>query len=202
MPPGCSDSYAAIVLAGGAARRLSGVDKPMLRVGAHSLLEQVLAALDGADQRVVVGPRRPEVTGASWTREQPPGSGPVAALAAGLAALTAPVPRRLVLCAADLPAFTASTVRRLLAALDTEPGSAGVVLRDGEGRAQWLAGAWRTAELRAAIPDDPADASLRSTIGKLPVATLTAQGDEARDVDTAEQLSAARAARSRAHRAR
>ncbi|WP_020494997.1 molybdenum cofactor guanylyltransferase [Sciscionella marina] len=202
MPPGFSDSYAAIVLAGGAARRLGGVDKPMLRVGARSLLEQMLAALDGADQRVVVGPRRSEVTGVGWTREQPAGSGPVAALAAGLAALTAPVPGKLVLCAADLPAFTASTVRRLLAALDAEPGSAGVVLRDGEDRAQWLAGAWHTGDLRSGIPDHPAGASLRSTIGRLPVTTLAARGDEARDVDTAEQLSAARAARSRAHRAR
>ncbi|WP_198601894.1 NTP transferase domain-containing protein, partial [Streptomyces sp. MH60] len=39
--------YDAVVLAGGAARRLGGADKPGLRVGARALLDRVLAACAG-----------------------------------------------------------------------------------------------------------------------------------------------------------
>ncbi|MGW0901366.1 NTP transferase domain-containing protein, partial [Streptomyces goshikiensis] len=41
-------TYDAIVLAGGAARRLGGVDKPALPVGARTLLDRVLDACPDA----------------------------------------------------------------------------------------------------------------------------------------------------------
>ena len=72
--------FDAVVLAGGSARRLGGVDKPALQVGGASLLERVLAAVPSAGRVVVVGPPRalpPEVV---QVREQPPGGGPGAAL--------------------------------------------------------------------------------------------------------------------------
>jgi molybdopterin-guanine dinucleotide biosynthesis protein A len=80
--------YAAVILAGGAARRLGGVSKPMLPVGGRSMLARVLAAVPDARPRVVVGP--PELAlppGVLRAQEQPPGGGPVAATAAGLARL-------------------------------------------------------------------------------------------------------------------
>ncbi|MFD5771575.1 molybdenum cofactor guanylyltransferase, partial [Streptomyces sp. NPDC127049] len=80
-------AYDAVVLAGGAARRLGGVDKPGLRVGGRALLDRVLAACAGARLTVVVGDPRPTVRPVRWTRERPAGTGPVAALAAGAAAL-------------------------------------------------------------------------------------------------------------------
>ncbi|MGO4426310.1 NTP transferase domain-containing protein, partial [Streptomyces sp. MCAF7] len=52
-------TYDAVILAGGAARRLGGADKPALRVGARPLLDRVLDACRGAERTVVVGPRRP-----------------------------------------------------------------------------------------------------------------------------------------------
>ncbi|MYU19520.1 NTP transferase domain-containing protein, partial [Streptomyces sp. SID8361] len=58
MTPG---AYDAVILAGGAARRLGGVDKPALRVGGRALLDRVLDACRGAGRTVVVGPRRPTV---------------------------------------------------------------------------------------------------------------------------------------------
>lgn len=83
-------SYAAIVLAGGAARRMGGAAKPLLPVGGVPMLRRVLAATAGAYPLIVVGP--PELAGelpagAELTREEPPGGGPVAAVAAGLARL-------------------------------------------------------------------------------------------------------------------
>ncbi|MGW5673394.1 NTP transferase domain-containing protein, partial [Micromonospora sp. NPDC003776] len=48
-------AYAAVVLSGGAARRMGGVDKPARPVGGRPMLHRVLAAVADADQRLVVG---------------------------------------------------------------------------------------------------------------------------------------------------
>lgn len=184
-------SYAGVVVAGGAAERLGGVDKPMLEVGGRTLLARSLAALSGADPVVVVGPRRPGVDGVVWTREQPPGAGPLAALAAGLAFVQQ---ARVVVLAGDLRGVTAAVVDRLLEALDgPDDGDHadtpdGTVLVDADGRRQWLLGAWRTASLRAALPADPAGASVRRVLGGLVIVDVPARGDEAADVDTADDL--------------
>ncbi|MEV4319925.1 NTP transferase domain-containing protein [Actinocrispum sp. NPDC049592] len=82
--------FAAIIFAGGKATRLGGVDKVMLRVNGQTLLERSLDAVTGADPIVVVGPRRDIQAPVVWVREDPPGAGPLAALAAGLAALDKP----------------------------------------------------------------------------------------------------------------
>ncbi|NEC24973.1 NTP transferase domain-containing protein, partial [Streptomyces parvus] len=58
--------YDVIVLAGGAAKRLGGADKPGVRVGGRALLDRVLAACDGATRTVVVGDRRPTARPVVW----------------------------------------------------------------------------------------------------------------------------------------
>lgn len=157
------------------------MDKPAIEVGGRSLLARVVEAVADAEQIVVVGPERPLDRPVTWTREDPPGTGPVAALAAGLAAL-GPVDVVAVL-AADLPNITGATIHRLRAALGDH---AGAVIRDGEGRRQWLLGVWRGESLREAIPDDPAGKSL----GTLPLVEVPAESDEADDVDTPADLAA------------
>ncbi|MFD2077450.1 molybdenum cofactor guanylyltransferase [Actinopolymorpha cephalotaxi] len=81
-------AYDVIVLAGGGARRFGGTDKVLLPVGGRTMLDRVLAACVGAASVTVVGPRRPVDPSLPvrprWTREDPPGSGPLAAVAAGL----------------------------------------------------------------------------------------------------------------------
>ncbi|MFD6662766.1 molybdenum cofactor guanylyltransferase [Micromonospora chalcea] len=109
--------YAAVVLAGGAARRMGGVDKPGRPVGGRPMLHRVLAAVADADQRIVVGPSGPLPDGVRTTREEPPGGGPVAATAAGLALLD-PATTTVALLAADLPLLTAAAVTELRRALD------------------------------------------------------------------------------------
>ncbi|WP_020659401.1 molybdenum cofactor guanylyltransferase [Amycolatopsis benzoatilytica] len=174
--------FAGIVLAGGTARRLSGVDKPELRVGGMSLLARAVRALAGAEPVVVCGPQRPGYD-VVWTREAVPGSGPVAALAAALERVDTV---SIVLLAADLPGIRRSTVERLRAALDDDTD--GVVLLDAAGKHQWLTSAWHTAAVRRALPADPANASLRRTLGGLRIAGLPAEPGESDDIDTPEDL--------------
>lgn len=94
--PGAAPSpYAAIVLAGGAATRMAGRHKPSLPVAGIPMLDRVLAAVPDATHRVVVGPPQSVPANVLLTREDPPGGGPAAALAAGLALLPATPDRSL-----------------------------------------------------------------------------------------------------------
>ncbi|MBB1157959.1 molybdenum cofactor guanylyltransferase [Amycolatopsis dendrobii] len=175
--------FAGIVLAGGSARRLSGVDKPELRVGGMSLLGRAVEALAGADPVVVCGPPRPGYDGVVWTREEVPGAGPVAALAAGLRSIRDA--EFVVLLAADLPGIRCSTVDRLRSTVENTDGA---VLVDAAGERQWLVSAWRTAALRQAMPERPEHASLRRTLGGLRISEVAAEPGESDDIDTPEDL--------------
>lgn len=185
--------YDVIVPAGGAARRLGGVDKPGLTVGETTLLDRVLTACAGARTTVVVGPARPTTrTGVRRTREQPPGGGPVAAVAAGLAEVTAGT---VLLLAADLPFLDERTVHRLVTALaEADQGIEAAVLVDAAGRDQPLAAAYRTAALRTALAalGDPAGLPLRRLTGGLHTLRLADTDDVTYDCDTWEDLERAR----------
>ncbi|MFE7275668.1 NTP transferase domain-containing protein [Streptomyces sp. NPDC057623] len=137
-------AYDAVVLAGGGARRLGGVDKPGVRVGGRPLLDRVLAACADARTTVVVAEPRPAARPVTWAREDPPGGGPLAALDAGLRHTTA---EQVVVLSADLPFLDEGTVRRLLAALRTS-GADGALLTDADGRDQPLVAAYRAPVLR------------------------------------------------------
>ncbi|MEV4712053.1 NTP transferase domain-containing protein [Micromonospora sp. NPDC049374] len=108
-------AYAAVVLAGGAGRRMGGRDKPVLAVGGVPMRERVLTAVADASPRILVGPG-PAIAGVRLTREVPAGGGPVAAVAAGLALLDTEVPA-VALLAADLPLLTRPAVGDLLSRL-------------------------------------------------------------------------------------
>lgn len=185
--------YDVIVPAGGGARRLGGADKPGLTVGETTLLDRVLAACAGARTTVVVGPGRPTArTGVRWTREQPPGGGPVAAVAAGLDLVTAPT---VLLLAADLPFLDRRTVDRLVTALaEAGPAVDAAVLVDAGGRDQPLAAAYRTAPLRTALAalGDPAGLPLRRLTGGLARQLVADTDNVAYDCDTWEDLEQAR----------
>ncbi len=183
-------AYDAVVLAGGAARRLGGEDKPALVVGGMTLLDRVLAACADAATTVVVGPERATARGVRWVREEPPGGGPVAGLAAGLTRVTAEVT---VLLAADLPFLDAATVRRLLDALDA-PDVDAAVLVDPDGREQLLTAAYRTGPLRAALGavGDPDGVRLRAVTSALRTVRLPDTAAAAADCDTWEDVERAR----------
>jgi molybdopterin-guanine dinucleotide biosynthesis protein A len=193
----------AIVLAGGRASRLGGADKPAVRVGEQTLIESVLAAAAGAGARrlVVVGPDRRGLALPAGepagelrvVREDPPGQGPVPALRRGLAEITS---TWVLLLAADLPFLTARQLGALLAAA-RDGQSAGSVLADDTGRAQWLAGCWRAAVLRRAAGGYPGN-SLHGLLGPLRPVLLRRAADDPGpppwlDCDTPDDVRRARA---------
>lgn len=188
--------YDAVVLAGGAARRLGGADKPAVRVGGRALLDRVLGACADAGRTVVVGPRRPTVRPVTWALEAPPGGGPLAGLGAGLREVRA---ERVLVLSADLPFLAAGAVRGLVAALDDGAVPAeGAVLVDGDGREQPLVAAYRAEALRRELGLLVAE---HGTLVGLPLRMLTGELSLARlphptasfDCDTWEDISRARA---------
>ncbi|MDQ4084397.1 MAG: NTP transferase domain-containing protein [Actinomycetota bacterium] len=161
--------FDAIVLTGGRGSRLGGVDKAGVVVAGRTLRSRACAAVSAAGHTVVVGP---EV-----------GGGPVAAIAAGLQQLGADV---VVLLACDMPLVSAETVTRLLRALETAGDIDGVLLSDGAGRAQYLAGAYRTAPLRDAVHalGTTSGESVRRLVAGLRLREVAAHPEEAMDCDT------------------
>ncbi|MBD0745947.1 NTP transferase domain-containing protein [Streptomyces sp. CBMA152] len=186
--------YDAIVLAGGAARRLGGVDKPGVRVGGRALIDRVLAACAGAGETVVVGGRRATSRPVSWARENPPGGGPLAALDAGLRRTSAPL---VLVLSADLPFLGEPTVEALLSEVGEREG---VLCVDRDGRVQPLVAVYRAEPLRRELALLAAE---HGGLGGLPVRLLTAELDLGRldapeplasfDCDTWEDIAAARA---------
>lgn len=82
-------SYSAVVLAGGRATRLGGINKASLEVGGTSLLDRVLGALEPlADQIVVVGhlAEGVERPGVEATGDAFPGGGTLVGIYTGLLA--------------------------------------------------------------------------------------------------------------------
>ncbi|MFC4909386.1 NTP transferase domain-containing protein [Actinomadura gamaensis] len=182
--------FDAVLLAGGAARRLGGAHKPALEVGGTPLLVRTARAVGAAGRLVVVGPPHPDLPDATYVREDPPGSGPVPALRAGLAEVAAPWT---VLLAADLPFLTSEHVEVLMeVALRAEAD--GAVFVDDEGRIQWLTGVWRTAPLRRVL-DRYEGARLREVLRELRPAGVAMRdaGDRPPwfDCDTPQALAAA-----------
>jgi len=180
-----AESWDAVVLAGGRARRMAGDDKLLLDVGGRPMLGRVIDAVSGAERIVVVGPRRPIDVDRDihWCREQPEGSGPAAALRTGLEHVTADI---VVVVAGDQPFIDVPTVASMVAAVRDD----GAVAVDASLQPQWLCSAWRTAALRLAPL--AANESLRVALGALSWRPLPVTEHAALDCDTPEDLKRAR----------
>lgn len=171
---------AAIVLTGGRASRLDGADKAGLQVDGQPMVETVLAAASAVAGTVVtVGP-------GGTVREDPPFSGPVAGIAAGLDAL-GPAVDLVVVVSCDLPDLDAATLRALVDAVG--PGTSAALAVDAAGRDQYLLAAWGRRALAARIsdvrPDDGSGAPVRALYDDDEMVTVRVMvGDRADDVDT------------------
>lgn len=204
----------AIVLAGGAGRRLGGADagvvKPEVVVAGRALVDHVLAAVAGARRRVLVGPQALARPGVLLTSEDPPLGGPVAGIAAGVAALDAeptrtPADERadrlddapadradegdvVVVLACDVP--RAGLAVPALVAAARRPGVDAARLVDDEGRPQNLVAAYRLGALRRAVaalgagPGGVRDSSVRRLVAPLTFADVPDPGGAAADADT------------------
>lgn len=179
--------FAAIVLAGGRARRMGGVLKPLLRVGAVMMLDRALAAVVEAAETVVVGPSELDdhLHGVRRVQEQPPGSGPVAGIAAGLGAIEQEA-HEVVVVAADLPFLTGAAIDGL------RRGGDCAVYVDEQGRRQPLVARWSADGLRralAAVP--PENASMKNLLAAASVTELAWVGQRPPpwfDCDTPQAL--------------
>ncbi len=181
------EAWGAVVLTGGTGARMDGANKAALEIGGVTLLERALAATAAAREVVVVGDPVPASRPVTWTREQPPGGGPAAGLLAGVDALLDPAALVAVL-AVDMPHVTAATLARLAAAVGDADGA---LLLDARGRRQLLCGVYRLPALRRTRPRDPAaehGIPVRRLLEPLRLREVAAQEDEARDVDTWEDL--------------
>ena len=186
-------SLSAIVLAGGRGSRL-GADKARVVVGGETLLARVVAAVRGgtaASEIIVAGPAAVVPAGCTGVREEPAYGGPLAALAAALPSVTAD---RVLVLACDLVRPTA--VVALLTDTNVNAGEA-VVLKDPDGRPQWLAGAYSVETLRAAVAvveareGSVADLPLRAVTAGLDVRWVDASEAVTADIDTPADLAAA-----------
>lgn len=185
--------WAAVVVAGGASRRF-GEDKLAAPLGGVPLLVTTVHAVLGASPApvlpvVVVGPPQGDLDGDPRVRltvEQPPGSGPAAAVVAGAAAC--PQAEALVVVPGDAP-FAAEAVPRLLGALATSrSGDApdAAVAVDPGGRRQHLLFAVRWSGL-AGVRAAPG-ASARSLLTGLSVREVAVTARQALDVDDRQAL--------------
>src|SRR6478672_13268873 len=105
--------FCGVVLAGGTAARMDGVDKGSVELHGRTLLELALDALVDADEVVVVAPESvPTERPVTFVCEDPPRGGPVAGLLTGVDALLHR-PAVVGVLAVDMPRVTPATWRRL-----------------------------------------------------------------------------------------
>ncbi len=190
-------SYAVVVLAGGTSRRMGGGDKTALELGAgRTVLGHLLSGLDPDVPLVVVGPARSLERKVVWARESPVGGGPLAGLAAGLAALDARTDAAVwvVAVAGDQP-FAGQAVPLLVAqAGDVAESVEAVVGVDAGGRLQPLLAAYRRTALRDRLERPVSGSSMHSLLDRLDVHALPLPAGALLDVDDPGALEAARRA--------
>ena len=200
-------TVAAIILAGGASSRLGGTDKTRLPIAGATALERVLRAAP-VGRRIVVGPSGEDGDvlaarhGARFVLEDPPRSGPLAAVARGVAEFSeGPDEATVLVLGGDMPMLRPETLAALAA---RSAGTARVAALEGaEGQLQFLGAAWPVGRLRAALeaierPEGGwADLSLRRLYAQLreeELLTVPATGAEGADIDTPDALAQVRRA--------
>jgi molybdopterin-guanine dinucleotide biosynthesis protein A len=170
----------AILLAGGTSTRLGGIDKTQLRINGLAVLDRLLDQISPlTDDVVLVGPRVP--TNSPSTRfviEDPPQSGPVSAIAAGLEEFSQVITKVLIV-AGDMPGVTTHTFLRLLEPL------AGGVLVDLAHQPQLCAVVHRSL-LRAALDAEPH--SWRQLVDAVGPTDVVGTTRETRDLDTPQDV--------------
>lgn len=186
--------FDAVILAGGRATRLGGIDKSALLLSGQRLVDRVVLAARnvGAQRVVVVGPDSSGTMADAVLREEPEFSGPLAAIAAALKEVRSDW---VMILACDLqhPQRLASTLASNLtpAALAGD----GAVLRDADGRTQWLAGIYNSQRLRdlcTALGPDIINAPVRRVLGELKLERLPVDNETSSDIDTPQALASAR----------
>lgn len=179
---------AAIILAGGRGSRLGGVKKAELEIGGQTLLDTVLAAVADCDPRIVVGYQDlftpPDVV---LTRENPPGSGPAAAVAHGLN-LVGEDSAWVLTLACDLPGVGKAVPALVEAAAQVSDDVETIYATSGE-KLEWLISIHRVGVLRHHIAthhQGVVNCSMRRLFHGLRYEQLTIPPVATHDIDTWE----------------
>jgi molybdopterin-guanine dinucleotide biosynthesis protein A len=118
----------ALILAGGRATRLGGVDKGALVVAGQTIFERQVGVLAPRVGEIILATSA-AVAGHRTVADTVPGAGPIAGIAAGLAATTTPW---LLVIAGDMPYVTGALIDRMLAAALDDADIDAVGIRIGE----------------------------------------------------------------------
>jgi molybdopterin-guanine dinucleotide biosynthesis protein A len=180
--------YDAIVLSGGRGTRIGG-GKPERQLASWPLLDHVLVAVSSASHRIVVGPIRRGLGEPIFVSEDPPGSGPVAGIAAALASVEQDL---VAVFAADIP-FIRPEIDQFRAILAVSPEKDAMVMVDTAGRINYLAAMWRTDSLRRAVAElgNPAGLPMRALYENANTANAPDYDAVGSDVDTPNDLAIA-----------
>ncbi|MGB3414220.1 MAG: NTP transferase domain-containing protein [Microbacteriaceae bacterium] len=197
--------FDALILAGGRGSRLGGIDKAALIIEKERMVDRVISVVRkaGAARIIVAGPEHAGSLANVVVREDPPFSGPLAALGIALDEVYAPW---VMLLACDLLHPTEVSDQLLSAlkngAIQQSQGDGpqkihGVVLSDENGRQQWLASCMNTAVLREALEKvlrsngTLEGGSLSALFSHMELLSIPALPGSTEDIDTPEHLAAA-----------
>lgn len=181
-----------IIVAGGRGKRMGGVDKATVTVNGERLIDHLLdevSILDALQQVVVVSSRNLSIRpGVKTTAEDPPFSGPVAGILAGVDALRDAAADRTAVLAVDAPE-SATLIPELNEALDDSDAQVAVI-REAGGHLQPLCAVWDTESLWLALNEmgETADKPAKALIAAAGAVTEVAGTGEERDYDTLEEL--------------
>lgn len=149
----------------------------------------VLTSLPADIAVIIVGPMTPTSRPVAFSREDPPGSGPAAAIAAALPLVSTTA---VGVIAVDMP-WAAPVLQRAIKALETDPDTEVVLPLDADGRRQLLCSAWRTSALRESVAaaGDLQGRPVRHLLAGLDVRELDlprTHTEQLSDIDTPEDL--------------
>jgi len=191
--------YAGIVLTGGTAGRIRGVDKAsFIGPSGRSMLARAVDACRNAERVVVVGPlsqgglpqgRQPVL----WTCEVPIGSGPARAIAAGVGMIDEPGVEWALVLAGDMP-FVDEVVPFLLASAAQAPECVDGIVATVGGRRQWLCSVYRLPPLRVAcgrLPRLGGGETVKTLTYEMILVDMPVPASSVQDIDTPADLVAA-----------
>lgn len=176
-----------MILTGGASTRF-GSDKSHAKIGQLSLIQTLLATLSPEIEIVIVGPQLDEIKRpVNFTREDPIGGGPVAAIDAGLAMVRS---EYVAVIATDMP-FASQVVDMLCESIPFNADA--LIPLDSQGVRQPLCALYRTQALAQALHklENVQGQSVRRLMKNLTVEELALGSDLQRilvDVDTPSDL--------------
>jgi molybdopterin-guanine dinucleotide biosynthesis protein A len=182
----------AIILAGGRAARLGGIDKCAIEIGGRRLLDAALTATAGAAARVIVGPERRWARDVPRVLEEPRYGGTQVAVDAGLRALADTPEQLTAVIAADQPRAD-DALAELMKEVRPQAQVDGWVAMDYGGNRHPLLAIYRTESLRHALATERAEAGrlgrqMQGLLPRMTVRPVQLLGYLCADIDTPIEL--------------